>query len=84
MGFEHKAAKLFCDNPPTPTGDKCTDLLNMIHYHKQCVDMKEQWDNNWPHPEFPGGRHASDVADRRARAEKLKELYNKECGKNCP
>ncbi|MCK9619034.1 MAG: hypothetical protein M0R47_00695 [Methylobacter sp.] len=54
MNAEHKSAKAFCDNPPPPTGDKYTDLLNTINYHKQCADMKEQWDKNWPHPNSRG------------------------------
>jgi hypothetical protein len=46
--------------------------------------MKEQWDKKWTHPDFPGGRHADEIAKRRAAAEKLQEIYDKECGKNCP
>ena len=84
MDAEHKAYKAICDKPPLPTGDKCTDLLNRINYHRQCANLKEQWDKNWAHPDFPGGAHAGDIAGRREIADKLQEQYDKECGKNCP
>lgn len=80
---ERRKYKDFCDNPPRPTGDKCTDLKNKINYQRQCADLKERWDKSWPNDKFPGGRHQSEIKERRASADKLQEQYDNECGKDC-
>jgi len=81
---EHRAYKDYCQNPPPPTGDKCTDLQNRINYHLQRANMMEQWDVNWPHQKYLGGRHAGEIASRRAAAAKLQAQFDFECRKNCP
>jgi hypothetical protein len=84
MDAEHKAYDAVCNHPPGETEDKCTNLLNRINYQRQCANLKEKWDKNWAHPDFPGGRHADEISVRRKNADKLQEQYEKECGKNCP
>ena len=39
--------------------DPCKTLKNRIDFMKKLVAMRQAWDLAWPHPKYPGGRHAS-------------------------
>src|SRR5262249_10284476 len=43
--------------------DDCSTLSTKINYLKHTIHSHEQWDVEHPNPNYPGGRHAQEIAE---------------------
>ncbi|MHA6882516.1 RHS repeat-associated core domain-containing protein, partial [Ralstonia pseudosolanacearum] len=72
---EYKAYKGRCEEPPPPGLDKCAHAKWQRDRAKQCMDMRQNWDNAW----WPN-RHDQAIAGEYNRWKKWGKIVNKECG----
>jgi len=75
----YQKAKDFCDRPPRRSGNKCSDLSRLIDHAKRCIDLTQQFDDNW-NP----GRHADKISQWKTRLQNLKDQHRTQCTVKCP
>jgi len=63
--------------------DPCKELKNRIAFLKKLNAMRKTWDAAWPHPKWPGGRHANAIFDDEKTIRRLEEQYRMQCPNEC-
>jgi len=75
---EYLRMKNFCDKPPGPTGDYCSDLSKQIDHYKTCTNWYSRWDDKWQ-----PGRHKIKIENWNNRVRNLKEEHKRNCVEKC-
>ena len=75
--LDHDFYKKRCEEPPPPGLDKCENAKWQRDRAKQCMDLRQDWDNKW----WPG-RHATAIANEANRYAKWDAAVARAC--SCP
>ena len=72
---EYQRMKDFCDKPPQPSGNECSDLSKQIDHYENCISWYRWWDRKWN-----AGRHQGNkIVQWQNRVDRLKRTHNKKC-----
>jgi hypothetical protein len=72
-------------HPPVGTpmacnvNDSCSELSTKINYLRHTIRSHQDWDIANPDPNYPGGRHAAEIADLQRALANCTAIHNQRC-----